>query len=205
MAVQEIYLVRHGQTDFNLQGIIQGRGVNSSLNETGRAQARMFFEYHKNLKFDFILTSQLNRTQETMAPFVEAGYLINPLVQLDEIDWGHHEGKAGNEQLHAEYKEVTGSWRNGDLQVSTPGGESPLKLQERQLDFIENLLPQYPGRLLICSHGRAMRSLLCTMLGRPLSEMDEFPHTNLSLYKLLYDGKAFEIQLFNFTDHLKNT
>ena len=106
-----------------------------------------------------------------MNPFVSGGYAITPLEHLDEIDWGHHEGKVGNAELAAEYKAVTGSWKAGDLHVSTPGGESPLNLQKRQVDFIENLLPQYEGRLLICSHGRAMRSMLCTMLEEPLSKM----------------------------------
>jgi probable phosphoglycerate mutase len=45
---REFFIIRHGETDFNLQGIVQGRGVDPSLNETGRRQANQFYEYYKN-------------------------------------------------------------------------------------------------------------------------------------------------------------
>ena len=46
--IREIFLVRHGETDFNKAGIVQGRGVNSSINENGQLQAKKFFEHFKN-------------------------------------------------------------------------------------------------------------------------------------------------------------
>lgn len=203
MIEREIYLVRHGETDYNLKRIIQGRGVDSSINETGREQAQAFFEFHRNIPFNQLFTSTLKRTQQTMQPFIDAGYKHQAFHQLDEINWGVHEGRTGDTHLSDEYLDITGKWRSGELHHSIPEGESPLELQLRQRDFIENILPQYTGKILICSHGRAMRSLICTMLNEPLSKMDEFPHTNLSLYKLIYSAGAFQMELFNFTGHLK--
>jgi len=52
-------------------------------------------------------------------------------------------------------------------------------------------------------HGRAMRLLLCLLTGKPLSEMESFPHQNLVLYKVTYDGNKFEIVDFNDSEHLK--
>jgi probable phosphoglycerate mutase len=52
-------------------------------------------------------------------------------------------------------------------------------------------------------HGRAMRLLLCLLTERPLTEMDSFPHQNLVLYKVNYDGKKFQITDFNNANHLK--
>lgn len=205
MIVRELYIVRHGQTDYNLKRIIQGRGVNSDINETGRQQAQAFYDFHRDIAFDHILTSTLKRTQQTIQPFIDAGYKHVAYEQLDEINWGLHEGKTGDTALSEEYKLITGKWRAGELHHAIPEGESPLDLQLRQTDFIENILPNYTGRILICTHGRAMRSLLCTMLGEPLSKMDDFPHTNTALYKLDHTTEGFEIKLANFTDHLKNT
>lgn len=199
---KEIFLVRHGETDYNRKGIIQGRGVNSELNEKGRAQARAFFEHYKHHDFSHIFASTLTRTQQTMHPFVEAGYDLIKHPGLDEIDWGRHEGQGGDPKLAEEYLYLTTRWKDGFLEEKIPGGESPLELQKRQREFIDTVLPDYQGSILICSHGRAMRALLCTMLNLPLSKMDEFPHTNLSVYKLHQFGGGFELAVFNNTDHL---
>lgn len=200
---KEIYLVRHGQTDYNLRGIIQGRGVNSELNEKGRAQALAFYEHYKHEVFDDVLVSALIRTQQTLAPFEQAGHVLKQHDELDEIDWGNHEGKGGDPRLAEEYLSLTEKWRAGHLHERIDGGESPLDLQVRQRQFIDYILPSYGARVLICSHGRAIRSMLCNMLNVPLSQMDDFPHTNLSLYKLHQFDDRFEIVLFNSTEHLK--
>lgn len=200
----ELYLVRHGQTDYNKKRIIQGRGVNSSINEVGRAQAQLFFQHHKDIAFDSVLTSTLVRTQQTLQPFADLGYELEAFQQLDEINWGIHEGREGSTDLSEEYLYVTQLWKEGYLDERIEGGESPMELQARQVDFINNDLPKFSGKVLICSHGRAMRSFLCTLTGTPLSQMDDFPHTNLALYKLNGEpGDHFKIELFNFTDHLK--
>jgi probable phosphoglycerate mutase len=202
---KEIYLIRHGETEFNRKSIIQGRGVNSSINETGLEQAKAFYEFYKDVEFDHIFTSNLLRTQQTVQPFIDEGYSYTAFDQLDEINWGTHEGKTPSSSLSEEYKQLIGNWRAGNLAVSIPQGESPLDLQLRQKDFIVNILPNYHGRILICSHGRALRSLLCTMLDVPLSKMDDFPHNNLSLYILHGDEQGlFDIVKFNSAEHLKN-
>ncbi len=202
---KEIYLVRHGETDYNRKGIVQGRGVNSHLNEKGQAQAKAFYEHYRQLKFDHIFTSTLTRTHQTMGPFVEAGYQLMHHAGLDEIDWGHHEGQGGDPKLAEEYLYLTNRWKEGFLDEKIPGGESPLELQKRQLEFIDTVLPDYGPRVLICSHGRAIRAMLCTMLGLPLSKMDEFPHTNTSLYRLRQTHSGFEVLEFNSIAHLSLT
>jgi probable phosphoglycerate mutase len=58
------------------------------------------------------------------------------------------------------------------------------------------------SRVLICSHGRAMRSLVCTMLGQELKEMTNYPHGNLSLYIFRQEKGTFRMLKKNVTDHL---
>ena len=84
-----------------------------------------------------------------------------------------------------------------------PGGESPLEVQKRQMQFIDYMMPQPQEKILICMHGRAMRMFLPTLMGLDLSHMDEFPHHNLTLYKLNFADGHFTIELFNNMDHLK--
>lgn len=200
--IREIFLVRHGETDFNKAGIVQGRGVNSSINENGQIQAKKFFEHFKHIEFNAVLASTLQRTQQTLQPFTEVGYALNIYEELDEINWGIHEGKITTYETRNHYHEIINQWKAGNIDLCIEQGESPLQLQQRQLKFIQEILPQYEGKILICSHGRAIRSMLCTMLNKPLSEMDTFPHTNLSLYKVNQRKDRFELDWFNYTEHL---
>lgn len=200
---KEIYIIRHGETDLNKQGIVQGRGVNSSLNERGRRQAQAFFNQFGKEGFDVIYTSSLLRAQQTVQPFVEAGYIIHPHHDLDEISWGIYEGKLPDSATSQDYVNMLKKWRSGILSEKIPGGESPVELQQRQLRFIENVLKPAPHKkILLCIHGRAMRSLLCTLLDVELSKMDDYPHRNLSLYKLFYDVSGFRVDWFNYTEHV---
>ena len=77
-----IYFIRHGQTDYNLKRIIQGSGIDSDLNETGREQGGLFFEQYKNIPFEVVMTSTLKRTHQTVAHFIDAGI---PWEQYEEI------------------------------------------------------------------------------------------------------------------------
>jgi probable phosphoglycerate mutase len=59
--------------------------------------------------------------------------------------------------------------------------------------------------VLVCMHGRALRLLMCILTNLPLTQMDNFPHQNLVLYKVTYDGSQFEIVEANNAKHLKNS
>ena len=90
--MKKIYIVRHGETDYNLKSIVQGRGINSSLNETGRKQALAFFDHYKDLPIDIIYTSTQQRTHQTIQSFLKDGHQHCQLAAIDEIDWGIYEG-----------------------------------------------------------------------------------------------------------------
>ncbi|HPH47050.1 MAG TPA: histidine phosphatase family protein, partial [Chryseolinea sp.] len=93
MSSKKIYIVRHGQTDFNLNNIVQGSGVNSSLNDRGRAQGQAFFDTYKDIQFDKIYTSALVRTKESIQKFIDLGIPFESLSGLNEISWGTKEGE----------------------------------------------------------------------------------------------------------------
>lgn len=199
-----LYIIRHGETDLNKRGIVQGRGINSDLNPLGQKQADAFYHAYRHVQFDKIYTSTLKRTHQTVQKFIDRSI---PWVQypgLDELAWGVYEGQEATFETKAAFKTMTQNWANGHLHAKFENGESPLEVKERQLVVLEKLIEENDDTtILICMHGRAMRLLLCLLSGLPLSEMDKFPHTNTTLYKVRYDGRLFEIIDFNNTDHLK--
>lgn len=199
---RELYLIRHGETDYNRMRIVQGRGVDTSLNDKGRIQAKAFYQAYRHVSFDRVITSTQQRTHQSVSPFLDEGLPWEKYTELDEIDWGIHEGQPSTKEMREEYRRIVAAWQSGDYRQQLPGGESAWDMQQRQLRFIQRL-PEIDGqRLLICSHGRAMRSLLCLLLNRPLKEMDQFPHANLTLYHLRQNGAGFEVVKAHDTAHL---
>jgi len=200
-----IYLIRHGETDYNKLGIVQGSGIDSSLNAKGISQSRAFFNLYKEVSFDNIYTSALKRTAESVAPFVEKGYKIERLEELNEINWGIVEGKKPDSFAHKQFRDTMDLWRDGKYDICVEGGETPLEMQKRQIVGLEKIIGKANEEtILIASHGRAMRSLICTMLNRPLSEMDNYPHSNLCLYVFEFTDNKFTVKLRNSTNHLEN-
>ncbi len=200
--MKELFLIRHGETEFNKKGIVQGRGVNPPLNEKGRAQAKAFFEKYQAEPFEIIFTSTLERAIETVQSFIDKKIPHEKFSELDEIGWGDFEGREVDDYFHSEFKRIIGEWKNGNHHEKTANGESPLELQEKHNRFIEMLQSRPEEKILVCMHGRALRILLCTLLNKSLSDMDEFPHYNLSLYRVLFDGKIFQVTAFNDRSHL---
>lgn len=200
---QKIYLVRHGQTDYNLQGIVQGSGVDASLNETGRQQAVAFYHAYRSVSFDRVYTSRLKRSQESVASFVADGLPCEHLEALNEISWGSKEGQPITPEEDAYYHMMLKQWQLGKTDIRIEGGESPDEVATRQRQFIAKLQSRPEDKnVLVCMHGRAMRILLCQLLNYPLRAMDMFEHENLCLYKLHYSGLHFTVELHNNRDHL---
>jgi len=204
LSARTIFLLRHGQTDFNVQGIVQGSGVDSSLNEAGRRQAAQFFAAYGHVPFDKVYTSTLRRTQESVQQFLELGLPHEAHAGLNEISWGVREGTRITLEEDAEYRYVLAQWAAGNTAACLSGGESPDEVASRQQPFIELLKSREQEQtVLVCMHGRAMRVLLCQLLGYPLQYMEGFEHSNLCLYKLHYTGSAFTVRNFLDVAHLQ--
>jgi probable phosphoglycerate mutase len=197
-----IYIIRHGETDFNKLGIVQGSGIDSDLNPRGVQQAANFYAFYKEINFQKIYTSALKRTQQSVLPFIETGKPYQILPELNEISWGIFEGKPQNESERLAYWEVVNGWKNGNYSAKIEAGESAAEMQARQLPVVQLLKAQKEDCVLIATHGRAMKSLLCTLLNLPLSAMESFEHSNLCLYIVNFNGETFELISRNSTTHL---
>jgi probable phosphoglycerate mutase len=203
---KELYIIRHGQTDLNAQGIIQGKGVNMPLNDLGRRQAQAFYEAYKHIPFDIMYSSTLLRAQQTIEPFKPHNIPHEVFSELDEISWGDLEGSMTTHETDANFLELTAKWRNGELHVKpSPTGESPLDLHERQKRFINHLLTTPQKKILIATHGRFIRAFMCTLTATSLSEMENYKHANLCLYKVnLLNSGNFVIEKNNEQAHLQS-
>lgn len=203
---KELYIIRHGQTDFNVKQVVQGRGVNSDLNDIGIQQAKAFFNAYHPVDFDVIYTSKLKRTHQTVAHFLnKENHKVPHEIRdnIDEIDWGIFEGVEHNPSLQKEYYDIITGWAKGDLTIKIEGGESAQDLADRLIPFVEEIKNSTHKTILACTHGRTLRVLMCLLLEKPISAMDDFDHQNTCLYHLRFDGTSFKLLKENDVTHLE--
>ncbi|GGZ26958.1 phosphoglycerate mutase [Echinicola pacifica] len=204
MTTKKIYLLRHGQTDYNLRGVVQGSGINAPINSTGEAQAEAFYQAHKDVKFDRIYYTGLQRTRQSIQKFLDDTVPHEAIPDFNEISWGKYEGVPMSQEEHSYYQSMLEKWSDGDLDYAIEGGESPNMVFARLQRGLEYVLSQGGETVLICMHGRAMRVMLTLMLKYDLRFMDVFDHHNLGYYELTINEKGdFQMQRYNNIKHLK--
>jgi broad specificity phosphatase PhoE len=159
--------VRHGETEWNERRIIQGH-TNSSLNETGREQARALAESLRELGFDHIVTSDLDRAKETAFIIGEVLELRPESdVLLRERSFGEYEGRPTDDLS----SDLTGIEENVYVNPDArpPGGESFRDVVARAQRFLQRADDEWPtARLLVVTHGGMVQALRAATARRPL-------------------------------------
>ncbi len=203
MSVKRLLIARHGETDYNLKGLLQGRNIDAPLNETGWNQAEKISDYLTNYKADKLYSSSLQRTWQTAKPLSEK-YQLQTVREkgLDEMDFGKYEGIPYMEASE-ELLELKTIWQSGKLNTPIPGGESPVEVFDRANDVIRRDIENRKSDTLVyILHGRLIRILLSKWLGYGMENMHKIEHQNGAVNHLVYDG-GFKAIYLNKTDHLK--
>ncbi|MBQ3261436.1 histidine phosphatase family protein [Candidatus Saccharibacteria bacterium] len=159
----KLYLVRHGQTDWNAENKRQGR-TDVPLNETGRAQALALAEKTKNLEFDICYSSPLSRALETAKIVLDNKAKIITDDRLIERDFGELEGTTSEDRLDPELK--TDTW---DISANTnyKGIEPVQEILERTRKFLDDLIVKNPkdAKILIVAHAGSLKALYYNIVG----------------------------------------
>ena len=148
----KITLVRHGETDFNKGGKIQGLS-NNLLNDTGRRQCRDLRMRLSDQHFDFCYMSPLARTVETAMILIGDRVEMIPDKRLIERDMGDIEGNS--RELYAVDKFWDYNLNSGDQNI-----EKIQDIFERCRDFLDYVIKKHPGKdILIVSHGAPVSAM----------------------------------------------
>lgn len=201
--MKEIFLIRHGETEYNRKGIVQGSGVDMPLNETGIRQASAFFNFYREEGFDQLVHSNLIRSKQTVLPFEELGVPALELPEIREISWGVHEGKPYNDAMRHDYQKMISAWSGDDLSFSMLGGESAADLFKRVEIGLEKILDLNAQKILVCSHGRTIRAFMCVVQCLHPRHMEDFKHNNTGLYRIHYIQPQLEVICHNDVTHLE--
>ncbi|MDP2426191.1 MAG: histidine phosphatase family protein [Candidatus Izemoplasmatales bacterium] len=182
----KIYLVRHGQTDWNITGRFQG-WADIPLDASGIEHAKNVSHFFKDVDIDVLYSSDLIRALQTTSPLsIQKSLPIFVDNRFRELSVGEWEGKNWSELSQA-YKEfIERSSKNGFTEA-IPGGESLKAFQDRMASGFESMVQRHVGKdIVLVTHGGSIRVLLCYLMNVPLIRRDEFPAENGSVYILEY-------------------
>lgn len=201
----DIYLIRHGETDWNTVKRLQG-STDIPLNPYGIELAEKTAEGMKDLKIDKIYSSPLIRARKT-AEIIKGDRSIDVVLEdaLQEIDFGVYEGYIYHEKnYNVPDPEFMNFFDDTDHYKTPPKGESFQTLIGRTSSFVRSVIndPANEGKtILIASHGAAIRAILCGLFDIPLSDFWGGPvHKNCGVtmirsengkYELVFENKVY--------------
>jgi len=187
----QVYLVRHGETQWNAERRIQGHS-DSPLTEKGEQQAWQVAERAKALGITHIIASDLGRTRRTAEIIAEfCGCDITLDSRLRELDMGVLE-KRHIESLTEEEEGWRRTLVNGTAGGRIPEGESMQELGDRMHAALANCLELPQGsRPMIVSHGMALGCLVSTILGLPAYAERRLRLRNCSISRIDYQDSAW--------------
>jgi broad specificity phosphatase PhoE len=179
-----LWLVRHGQTDWNLSGIWQGQASDApGLNETGRTQAIAVREQLRDLNIAAVYSSDLLRAVQTAELIAEPfGLAINLEPRLREINLGVWEGMPSAE-VEAQYSQELAERARNPFLAHVPNGESPREVAERVLQAVNEIVADHLNdSVVIVSHGVALGVMICHAEGILMDEIYEHIPDNAQPY-----------------------
>lgn len=200
----KLYLIRHGQTEWNIEGKIQGR-TDVPLNETGLYQAQLLSEAMRRHPVSALFSSPLRRAFQT-AEIVARGQVLPviPVEGLKEVDFGLWEGLTW-EEIDQNFHEDFIKWDKNPAENTPTGGEPRKQCRERCREAVERILEESKGDAAVVAHGGILVFVVDYLL-RNQKERQEIIVKNASITTVDYDRETGLGTLLTLNDvsHLEN-
>ena len=205
-----IVLARHGETDWNLQGRVQGR-TDIELNETGRKQAEAMARALRNVPVKAVYASPLKRARDTASAISRFHRVdVATLDGLREIDAGEVDGLT-YEEMSSQYGDFFEKWISDCTSVRPPGGCTLSEVQDQAWGAIQEILTRHSttagssdggeDTVIAVAHFFPILSIVCRALGLELSECRRLKLDLASISVLDFSTSTTVLASFNDTCH----
>jgi broad specificity phosphatase PhoE len=199
----KVYLVRHGQTAWNLEEVFRGR-ADIPLDETGRNEVHLAGEALKDETLHAIYSSPLSRSMETAENIAKfQNITVTPFDSIIDISYGEWEGKSLKE-VQEKFPDLFALWLEEPHKVGFPAGESLDEVRSRAMEAVENLVAKHKNEnIALVAHRVPNKVICCALLGIDNSNFwriqQDTASTNLFTHK---DGQWI-VSFLNDTSYLK--
>ena len=199
-----IFLIRHGETEWNKQKRLQGH-TDVKLSPEGIRQAKLLAENAPFKHVDEIYSSDLSRAFDT-AKILAVKFNtmpVKPTPELRETNFGEWEGRAISELIN-ESPKAFGKFFTDPERCHPPQGETFLECQARVMIVIRDIITNHDNQnVIVVSHGAVIRLIICAALDIPIHKMWAISQSNMAVNILRVDDGEFTVELMNSTEHLR--
>lgn len=204
MLPTNLYIVRHGETEWNTEKRMQGH-KDSPLTENGKLQTSWLGETLHDIEFDAIYASSRNRTKQT-AEIVRSNRDLPIFLRdnLKEIYMGEWEGRLTHEVKEEYPEDYNNFWYKPNL-YKPKLGETFYDVQNRTIPEINNIIAKHSGKnILIVTHTVTLKIIMSNFENRSISNLWDPPYihpTSLSCVEIINDN--YNIKLYGDTTHYR--
>lgn len=197
-----IWLVRHGETDWNASRRLQG-STDIELNSVGYAQASSVARWLAPVGLDAIYSSPLARTIQTATPLAaQRGVSLQLIPELAERHFGVFQGLTPEEVLQ-QYPEDHRRWQARDPDFCPQGGESLRDFSQRVRMALQAIVSQHLGQTVaVFSHGGVLDIIYRLAKQLDLHVPRDWPIPNAGIQRLSASAHAIDLVDWGITDHL---
>lgn len=198
----KVILVRHGQTQWNLEMKYQGH-CDIALTEKGMEQARLAAGRLAGEDISAIYASDLSRALRTAECIGEKHNLsVTAIPELREMNFGEWEGLTF-EGMNSLVKDERSTLFSHPDEVIIPGGETFREVKERAMKALTKLVAQHPDQtIVVVSHGATIRTILCAVLNIHLNHLWKIKQDNTAINMLEFYDENIMVSLVNDVHHL---
>lgn len=199
-----IFLIRHGETEWNRQNRLQGH-TDVKLSPEGIRQAKLLAENAPFKHVDEIYSSDLSRAFDT-AKVLAVKFNVMPvktIPELREMNYGDWEGRVISELINESPKSF-GKFFTDPEKCHPPHGETFLECQARVMIGIRNIITNHENQnVIVVSHGAAIRLIIGAALDIPIHKIWAISQSNVAVNIMRVDDGKFTVELINGTEHLR--
>ena len=197
----EIILVRHGETEWNVEEVFRGR-IDIELNETGLKQAELLAKYLRDMKIDALYSSPLKRALKT-AEAIASYHKLDVQIALGLIDFDYGEWQGlPHQEVRNRYRELYAKWLKYPHQVKMVTGERLDEVRKRAMGVVEGVIAKHEGSVVLVSHRVVNKVLICALLGLDNSHFWNIRQDTCGITNFTYEDERFILTKHNDTSYL---
>jgi len=198
-----IYLVRHGQTAWNVTEIFRGR-TDVPLDATGLREAEGAGGFFRGIEVHTIYASPLARAWQTALQIAKVVQReVQPHPGLIDMSFGAWEGHS-LEEVREKDPERFRQWREAPHLLSISGGETLDEVRDRAMGAVEGMIQTHPdGTVVLVSHRVVNKVILCAVLGLDNSHFWQLGQDSTAINLIEHKKGRFSLLFLNETCHLK--
>ena len=198
----ELILVRHGETEWNVEEVFRGR-IDIELNETGLRQTELLAQYLSGLNIDAVYSSPLRRALNTAEVIARYHKLKVEIASgLTDFNYGKWQGLL-HQEVKRRYKKLHLQWLENPHLIRMPDGESLDEVRERALTVVDEVVAKHEGTVVLVSHRVVNKVLTCALLGLDNSHFWNIRQDTCGMTTFAYENERFILTKHNDTSYLR--